>query len=135
MRRLPSALRAHPEIFRSADRRLLKCGKGPVRKLFSSPAIQFKGSGFYITDYARKSSTESGKSGGDSVSILDILQHERPTRIVGDGRQAERHNRRQGREEVRRRPRAQRLRRRLVQIERLQVFAERLGKIGRRSAK
>ncbi len=31
-----------------------KCGKGPVRKLLSSPAIQFKGSGWYITDYARK---------------------------------------------------------------------------------
>jgi putative FmdB family regulatory protein len=28
------------------------CGKGPVRRLLSSPAIQFKGSGFYITDYA-----------------------------------------------------------------------------------
>ena len=31
------------------------CG-GVVRKLLSSPAIQFKGSGWYITDYARKSS-------------------------------------------------------------------------------
>jgi putative FmdB family regulatory protein len=31
-----------------------KCGKGPVRKLVSSPAIQFKGSGWYITDYGRK---------------------------------------------------------------------------------
>ena len=30
-----------------------KCG-GPVTKLLSSPAIQFKGSGWYITDYARK---------------------------------------------------------------------------------
>jgi putative FmdB family regulatory protein len=41
------------------------CGKGPVRKLPSSPAIQFKGSGFYITDYARKSSSEAGsKSSG-----------------------------------------------------------------------
>jgi putative FmdB family regulatory protein len=39
------------------------CGKGPVKKLLSSPAIQFKGSGFYITDYAKKSSSEaSGKS-------------------------------------------------------------------------
>ena len=36
------------------------CGKGPVRKLISSPAIQFKGSGWYITDYAKKS--------GDSAS-------------------------------------------------------------------
>jgi putative FmdB family regulatory protein len=30
-----------------------KCG-GAVHKLMSSPAIQFKGSGFYITDYAKK---------------------------------------------------------------------------------
>jgi len=32
-----------------------KCG-GPVIKITSSPAIQFKGSGWYITDYAKKSS-------------------------------------------------------------------------------
>ena len=37
-----------------------KCGKGPVRKLISSPAIQFKGSGWYITDYAKKSKADSG---------------------------------------------------------------------------
>ena len=37
------------------------CG-GPVKKLFSSPAIQFKGSGFYINDYAKK----SGDSGSSS---------------------------------------------------------------------
>lgn len=30
-----------------------KCGS-PVRKLMSSPAIQFKGTGFYITDYVKK---------------------------------------------------------------------------------
>jgi len=38
-----------------------KCGNGPVRKLMSSPAIQFKGSGWYITDYAKK--TEDAKAG------------------------------------------------------------------------
>ena len=32
-----------------------KCG-GALHKLMSSPAIQFKGSGFYITDYAKKDS-------------------------------------------------------------------------------
>jgi putative FmdB family regulatory protein len=37
------------------------CGKGPVRRLLSSPAIQFKGSGWYITDYAKK-------SGGDAAT-------------------------------------------------------------------
>ena len=41
-----------------------KCGGGPVRKLMSSPAIQFKGTGWYITDYAKKSGTDAGKSGG-----------------------------------------------------------------------
>jgi putative FmdB family regulatory protein len=35
------------------------CGKGPVRKLMSSPAIQFKGSGFYINDYAQKGKSDS----------------------------------------------------------------------------
>ena len=45
------------------------CGKGPVQKLISSPAFQFKGSGWYITDYARKSGGGEGKTGestGDS---------------------------------------------------------------------
>ena len=53
------------------------CGKGPIRRMPSSPAIQFKGSGFYITDYAKKSSSEASsgsksasgeKSGGDGAS-------------------------------------------------------------------
>jgi putative FmdB family regulatory protein len=33
-----------------------------VQKLFSAPAIQFKGTGWYITDYARKGQGEGGKS-------------------------------------------------------------------------
>ena len=37
-----------------------KCG-GDMRKMISSPAIQFKGSGFYKTDYATKK--ESGGEG------------------------------------------------------------------------
>ena len=38
-----------------------KCGKGPVHRLQSAPGIQFKGTGWYVTDYAQK-----GKSGGES---------------------------------------------------------------------
>jgi putative FmdB family regulatory protein len=38
-----------------------KCG-GPVMKLLSSPAIQFKGSGWYITDYAKSGSRDSKDS-------------------------------------------------------------------------
>jgi putative FmdB family regulatory protein len=36
-----------------------KCG-GAVSKLFSSPAIQFKGSGFYLTDYGRGGKSDLG---------------------------------------------------------------------------
>ena len=40
------------------------CG-GEIQKLASAPAIQFKGTGWYITDYARKSDGKAGK--GDSA--------------------------------------------------------------------
>ena len=48
-----------------------KCGKGPVRRLASSPAIQFKGSGFYITDYAQKGKSESSGDSGSSEKKSD----------------------------------------------------------------
>ncbi len=35
----------------------LKCGGG-LKKVLSAPAIQFKGSGFYITDYTKKKKPE-----------------------------------------------------------------------------
>jgi putative FmdB family regulatory protein len=34
------------------------CGK-PVQKLLSAPAFQFKGTGWYVTDYARKPTSDS----------------------------------------------------------------------------
>jgi putative FmdB family regulatory protein len=40
-----------------------ECGKGPVHRLLSSPAIQFKGSGWYITDYARKGKADVAQKG------------------------------------------------------------------------
>ena len=56
------------ELVRKFSDPLLKscptCG-GPIEKLASAPAIQFKGTGWYITDYARKSSGgEGGKDKG-----------------------------------------------------------------------
>jgi putative FmdB family regulatory protein len=47
-----------------------KCGS-PVRKLMSSPAIQFKGSGFYITDYAKKDYTDATKADKDTKSTTE----------------------------------------------------------------
>lgn len=44
-----------------------KCG-GALKKLLSAPAIQFKGSGFYKTDYASATSAPPSTSKGDSAS-------------------------------------------------------------------
>jgi len=41
------------------------CG-GELQRLISSPAIRFKGSGWYVTDYAKKPSAASSNSSGDS---------------------------------------------------------------------
>ena len=42
------------------------CSK-PITKLFSAPAIQFKGAGWYVNDYAKKSTNGGeGKSSGES---------------------------------------------------------------------
>ena len=55
-------------IQKFSDAKITECPKcqGPVHKLFSSPAIQFKGSGWYITDYAKKSGTAAGSGSGDT---------------------------------------------------------------------
>ena len=51
------------EVLQKAkDKPLDKCPKcgGPVVKRISSSAIQFKGNGWYVTDYAKKSSAPEG---------------------------------------------------------------------------
>ena len=44
------------------------CG-GTMKKAFSAPAIQFKGSGFYLTDYGKAGArpAESGSEGADKA--------------------------------------------------------------------
>src|SRR5215475_6868156 len=55
------------KIVKFSDPPLDKCPTcgAPVHKLMSSPAIQFKGSGWYITDYAKKD------QGGASAKTAD----------------------------------------------------------------
>ena len=52
------------KIQKFSDPPLTKCEVcgGALRKLLSSPAIQFKGSGWYITDYARAGKSDSKTS-------------------------------------------------------------------------
>ena len=66
-----------------------KCGKGPVRRLMSSPAIQFKGSGFYITDYAQKGKGGRGNREGGSKGKSDAGKSDSATESKSDGERQE----------------------------------------------
>ena len=61
---------AHVEAFQKVnDKPLTKCTKcrGKLERKISAPAIQFKGSGWYVTDYAGKT-TKSEKSESESTT-------------------------------------------------------------------
>ena len=50
-----------------------ECG-GSIEQMISAPAVQFKGSGWYVTDYPKKSSaahTSSSESDGGSKESKD----------------------------------------------------------------
>jgi putative FmdB family regulatory protein len=59
------------------------CGE-PVERLISAPAFQFKGSGFYITDYAR-----AGEKGSDSKeSETKASDSKSPEKAAGSSKEA-----------------------------------------------
>jgi putative FmdB family regulatory protein len=55
------------------------CG-GPQKRLVSAPSVQFKGTGWYVTDYAKKSGgagkTSEGASAGDDSSASSVEKKE-----------------------------------------------------------
>ncbi len=56
------------KIQKFSDKMVKKCPEcgGRVEQMISAPAVQFKGSGWYVTDYANKSHTPSSDGGKDS---------------------------------------------------------------------
>ena len=58
------------EIKKFSDKQPKKCPEcgGVIEQVISAPAVQFKGSGWYVTDYAKKGSGSSGSSSGSSGS-------------------------------------------------------------------
>jgi putative FmdB family regulatory protein len=60
------------KIQKFSDRMVKKCPEcgGQVEQMISAPAVQFKGSGWYVTDYAKKSSSP-GSSGNSESSSKD----------------------------------------------------------------
>lgn len=70
------------KIQKFSDKPVKKCPEcgGPVEQTISAPAVQFKGSGWYVTDYAKKSSTAaSSDSGGkDAKDSKDGKKEDKP---------------------------------------------------------
>ena len=58
------------KIVKFSDKPIKKCPEcgGSVEQTISAPAVQFKGSGWYVTDYAKKSHTPSSTTDGGKES-------------------------------------------------------------------
>jgi len=61
------------KIQKFSDKKVTKCPEcgGQVEQMISAPAVQFKGSGWYVTDYAKKSSSAGSSGSGDSKDKKD----------------------------------------------------------------
>ena len=68
------------EVFQKMDAKApTKCGKcgGRLDKRISAPAIQFKGSGWYVTDYAGNGRKAAEKAESDSASSKDTASDDK----------------------------------------------------------
>jgi putative FmdB family regulatory protein len=54
------------KIQKFSDRLIKKCPEccGPVEQTITAPAVQFKGTGWYVTDYAKKDGKDKAASSG-----------------------------------------------------------------------
>jgi putative FmdB family regulatory protein len=67
------------KIQKFSDKPIKKCPEcgGAVEQTISAPAVQFKGSGWYVTDYAKKSSAPAS-SDSTSKDAKDGKKDEKP---------------------------------------------------------
>jgi len=66
--------KAHTEVFQKLnDKQPTKCRKcgGRLERKVSAPAIQFKGSGFYLTDYGRSGQKALEKKDSEATTSDD----------------------------------------------------------------
>jgi len=61
------------KIQKFSDKPITKCPDcgGSVEQLLSAPAVQFKGSGWYVTDYAKKGSATAAASAEGETATKD----------------------------------------------------------------
>jgi len=71
------------------------CG-GRLKKAFSAPAIQFKGSGWYVTDYARGSKEGGSKKESESSGESKTEKSESKSESAGKSEKVEKKSEKKG---------------------------------------
>ena len=69
------------QIRKFSDRQLRKCPEcgGVIEQVISAPAVQFKGSGWYVTDYAKKGTASASSSSYEGDGLLkDTKKADKP---------------------------------------------------------
>jgi len=78
------------KIQKFSDKLIRKCPEcgGPVEQLVHAPAVQFKGSGWYVTDYAKKSHVPAAAEAAKDSPKKDEKKTETPTK---EAKKADKH--------------------------------------------
>jgi len=79
------------QIRKFSDRQLRKCPEcgGVIEQVISAPAVQFKGSGWYVTDYPKKgagsaSSSEASSSSSEGESSAKVVKETKESKETKD---------------------------------------------------
>jgi putative FmdB family regulatory protein len=78
------------QIRKFSDKHLKKCPEcgGVLEQVISAPAVQFKGSGWYVTDYAKKGAVSAGSSSSSSSDSSDGDSGKKETKDSKDAKES-----------------------------------------------
>ena len=79
------------KILKFSDKPMKKCPDcgGAVEQLISAPTVQFKGAGWYVTDYAKKGTTSSSKSSEGEGGSKDTSKESKDSKDSKDTKKDE----------------------------------------------
>ncbi len=79
------------KILKFSDKPIKKCPDcgGAVEQLISAPTVQFKGAGWYVTDYAKKGAGSSAGSSEGGGGSKDAAKDSKETKDTKDAKREE----------------------------------------------
>jgi putative FmdB family regulatory protein len=81
------------KIQKFSDKMIKKCPEcgGRVEQLVHAPAVQFKGSGWYVTDYAKKPHAHAPSDGGKEVKEVKTEEKPKTDAPTKESKKADKH--------------------------------------------